>query len=42
LVTYCSKGIVKQAIRNAGFALERLSGPKGKRHIIRAYKSEQQ
>ena len=35
LVTYCSKGTVKQALRNAGFSLERLAGPPGKRHIIR-------
>ena len=35
LVTYCSKGNVKQALRNAGFSLERLAGPPGKRHIIR-------
>ncbi len=35
LVTYCSKGTVKQALRSAGFTLERLSGPPGKRHIIR-------
>ena len=35
LVTYCSKGTVKQALRNAGFNLERLAGPPGKRHILR-------
>lgn len=35
LVTYCSKGTVKQALRSAGFTLERLSGPPGKRHILR-------
>ena len=35
LVTYCSKGSVKQALRNAGFTLERLAGPPGKRHILR-------
>lgn len=38
LTTYCSKGIVKQAIRESGFTLERLSGPPGKRHILRATK----
>ena len=38
LVTYCSKGIVKQALREAGYIVERLSGPPGKRHIIRAIK----
>lgn len=36
LTTYCSKGTVKQALREAGFQLERLSGPPGKRHILRA------
>ncbi len=36
LVTYCSKGTVKQALRNAGFTLERLAGPPGKRHILRS------
>ena len=36
LLTYCSKGTVKQALRNAGFSLERLPGPPGKRHILRA------
>jgi len=35
LVTYCSKGTVKQALRSAGFSLERLPGPPGKRHILR-------
>ena len=35
LVTYCSKGTVKQALRAAGFTLERLAGPPGKRHILR-------
>ncbi len=38
LVTYCSKGIVKQALRESGFEVSRLPGPKGKRHIIRATK----
>lgn len=38
LVTYCSKGIVKQALRNVGYKVERLSGPPGKRHILRAIK----
>ncbi len=38
LVTYSSKGIVKQALRAAGFRVERLAGPPGKRHILRAVK----
>lgn len=39
LVTYSSKGIVKQALRNSGFKVERLPGPPGKRHITRAIKA---
>lgn len=38
LVTYSSKGIVKRALRSAGFTVARLKGPKGKRHILRAEK----
>ena len=38
LVTYSSKGVVKRALREAGFIVSRLKGPKGKRHIIRAEK----
>jgi tRNA U34 5-methylaminomethyl-2-thiouridine-forming methyltransferase MnmC len=38
LVTYSSKGTVKQALRAVGFCLERLPGAAGKRHIIRAVK----
>lgn len=38
LVTYCVKGIVKNALSNAGFCLERLPGPPGKRHMLRAKK----
>lgn len=36
LVTYSAKGTVKQALRDAGFILERLPGALGKRHMIRA------
>jgi tRNA U34 5-methylaminomethyl-2-thiouridine-forming methyltransferase MnmC len=38
LVTYSSKGIVKQNLRAAGFVVQRHSGPPGKRHVIRATK----
>ncbi|MEG0518558.1 MAG: tRNA (5-methylaminomethyl-2-thiouridine)(34)-methyltransferase MnmD [Bacteroidales bacterium] len=38
LVTYCSKGTVKQALRNAGFIVRRLHGANGKRHMVRASK----
>jgi len=35
LATYCSKGIVRRAIQAAGFMVERLQGPPGKREILR-------
>jgi tRNA U34 5-methylaminomethyl-2-thiouridine-forming methyltransferase MnmC len=36
LVTYSSKGDVRRAIQAAGFRVEKLPGPKGKRQIVRA------
>lgn len=36
LVTYCAKGSVKQALRQAGFTVTRLPGAPGKRHMVRA------
>lgn len=38
LVTYCSKSIVRSAMQNAGFAIEKLPGPHGKRDMVRAVK----
>ena len=38
LVTYCCKGTVKRAMKSAGFSLEKLPGPPGKREILRAVK----
>lgn len=38
LVTYCAKGVVRRAMQAAGFAVERLPGPPGKREILRAKK----
>ncbi|MDR1225432.1 MAG: tRNA (5-methylaminomethyl-2-thiouridine)(34)-methyltransferase MnmD [Prevotellaceae bacterium] len=38
LVTYSSKGLVKQALRTAGFTVKRLPGAGGKRHMVRAVK----
>ncbi len=38
LVTYSAKGTVKTALRDSGFVIERLPGPPGKRHVIRALK----
>lgn len=39
LITYCAKGIVKRALKTAGFVVENLPGPPGKREITRAVKS---
>lgn len=36
LVTYCAKGQVKRDLRAAGFTVERLQGPPGKREMTRA------
>ncbi len=38
LVTYSSKGLVKRNLTEAGFTIERLPGPPGKRHMLRATK----
>lgn len=38
LVTYCVKGIVKERLRASGFQLERMPGPPGKNHMLRAWK----
>lgn len=38
LLTYSSKGVVKQGLRAAGLIVQRLEGPPGKRHILRAKK----
>ena len=39
LVTYCSKGVVRRAMHAAGFVVEKLPGPPGKREIVRATKN---
>lgn len=38
LVTYCSKGDVRRALQAAGFNVEKITGPPGKREMIRANK----
>lgn len=38
LVTYCAKGYVKRNMKAAGFTVERLPGPPGKREMTRATK----
>ena len=36
LVTYCSKGEVRRAMQAAGFTVEKIPGPAGKREMVRA------
>ncbi|MFM2337080.1 MAG: tRNA (5-methylaminomethyl-2-thiouridine)(34)-methyltransferase MnmD [Bacteroidota bacterium] len=38
LVTYCSKGDVRRALLAAGFKVEKIPGPPGKREMLRATK----
>ncbi|NLZ94576.1 MAG: tRNA (5-methylaminomethyl-2-thiouridine)(34)-methyltransferase MnmD [Bacteroidales bacterium] len=38
LTTYCAKGIVRRMFESAGFIVERLPGPPGKREILRCRK----
>jgi tRNA U34 5-methylaminomethyl-2-thiouridine-forming methyltransferase MnmC len=38
LVTYCSKGAVQRAMKEAGFTVEKIPGPPGKREMVRAVK----
>ena len=38
LTTYCAKGAVRRMLQSAGFTVERLPGPPGKREILRAMK----
>lgn len=40
LVTYCSKSNVRRALIAAGFSVEKLPGPAGKREMLRAWKKE--
>lgn len=39
LVTYCAKGYVRRNMVEAGFSVERLPGPPGKREMLRAKKN---
>jgi tRNA U34 5-methylaminomethyl-2-thiouridine-forming methyltransferase MnmC len=38
LTTYCAKGAVRRAMQTAGYDVERIRGPLGKREILRAVK----
>lgn len=39
LVTYCSKGDVRRTMKAAGFEVEKIPGPPGKREMVRARKA---
>ena len=39
LVTYCAKGTVRRAFSSAGFLMERIPGPFGKKEILRGKKT---
>ena len=39
LTTYCAQGAARRAMQAAGFTVERLPGPPGKREMLRATKS---
>ena len=41
IVTYCAKGDVRRGMQAAGFKMERLPGPPGKRHILRGVLSRE-
>lgn len=41
LTTYCAKGVVRRMLQSAGYIVERLPGPSGKREILRAKKMMQ-
>lgn len=38
LTTYCAKGAVRRMMKEAGYAVERIPGPPGKREMLRARK----
>ncbi|GHT24941.1 hypothetical protein FACS189430_10780 [Bacteroidia bacterium] len=40
LTTYCAKGAVRRTMQAAGFSMERLPGPKGKREMLRGSKTK--
>lgn len=40
LVTYCAKGQVKRNLKSAGFQIESIPGPIGKREMTRAWKNK--
>jgi len=38
LTTYCAKGVIRRMLQSAGFYVERIPGPPGKREMLRASK----
>ncbi|MDH6306803.1 tRNA U34 5-methylaminomethyl-2-thiouridine-forming methyltransferase MnmC [Parabacteroides sp. PF5-5] len=38
LTTYCAKGSVRRMMKKAGYSVERIAGPPGKREMLRAIK----
>ena len=38
LTTYCAKGVVRRMMKEAGYSVERIPGPPGKREMLRAVK----
>jgi len=40
LTTYCAKGAVRRMLKDAGYMVERISGPPGKREMLRAKRTE--
>lgn len=41
LTTYCAKGMVRRMMKEAGYSVERIPGPPGKREMLRAIKESQ-
>lgn len=39
MTTYCAKGAVARAMKSAGLIVEKIPGPPGKRHMLRAMKA---
>ncbi len=40
ITTYAAKGVIKNNLRSAGFLVQRLPGAPGKRHMVRAIKTQ--
>ncbi|MFZ6664562.1 tRNA (5-methylaminomethyl-2-thiouridine)(34)-methyltransferase MnmD [Peijinzhouia sedimentorum] len=40
LTTYCAQGQFQRTLQSAGFEVERIAGPRGKKHMVRGIKME--